>query len=135
MAYCTITRTEGHQAAMRNTSDGTTLVMASSKQAVKLPSSFFEVYVQYKTSTETVLQWLSENGALTPQSHLTANDLQGAVERIRGKSIRVPEAVHRAFRASIAKRRKVTDWFTSAELETDGTSSGSTAKHIHYTEK
>ncbi|KFZ17965.1 hypothetical protein V502_04337 [Pseudogymnoascus sp. VKM F-4520 (FW-2644)] len=109
--------------------------MASSKQAVKLPSSFFEVYVQYKTSTATVLQWLSEHGAITPHSHLTANDLQGAVERIRGKSIRVPEAVHRAFRASIAKRRKVTDWFTSAELETGGTPSESTAKHIHYTEK
>jgi CTP-dependent riboflavin kinase len=112
-----------------------TLAMASPREAVKLPSSFFEVYKQYKVSTATVLQWLSENGALTPQSILTTNELQGAVERVRDKGIQVPEAVYRAFKDSIAKRRKVSEWFSSAELKTGGKTTGSTANHIHYTEK
>ena len=83
--------------------------MNLSKQEAKLPSSFFEIYLQYKASTATVLQWLTERGAITPQSNLTMDDLQGAIERIRGKSIRVLETVYWAFKASIAKRRRVTD--------------------------
>ena len=109
--------------------------MSSPKQEARLPSSFFEIYLQYKASTATVLQWLTEHGAITPQSKLTADDLQGAVERIRRRSTQVPEAVYWAFKASIAKRRKVTNWFTSVDLETSGKPSESTEKHIHYTEK
>jgi hypothetical protein len=105
------------------------------KQEAKLPSSFFEIYIQYKASTATVLQWLTEHGAVTPHSNITMDGLQGAVETIRGKSIQVPEVIYRAFKASIAKRRKVTDWFTSVELATGGKPSKSTAKHVHYTEK
>ncbi|CZT06985.1 uncharacterized protein RAG0_12557 [Rhynchosporium agropyri] len=63
------------------------------------------------------------------------DDLQGAVETIRGKSIQVPEAVYQTFKTSIAKRRKVTEWFTSVEFATSGNPSNSTAKHIHFTEK
>jgi hypothetical protein len=94
--------------------------MASSSEAVKLPSPIFEDYKQYKVSTATVLQWLSDNGALTPQSILTTKELQSAVERVRNKSVQVPETVFRAFKNCIVKRRKVSKWFSSADPENRG---------------
>jgi hypothetical protein len=110
-------------------------MMASSTQPVTIPSTLFDVYRQYKTSTATVLKWLSENGAITPQSGVTVNHLQRAAENARAKNIQVPEVVYRAFRDAVAKRRKVTSWFTSAELSTGGKTSESTLNHIYYTEK
>jgi hypothetical protein len=109
--------------------------MASSTQPVTIPSTLFDVYRQYKTSTATVLKWLSDNEAIYPQPGVTVNQLQRAAENVRAENIQVPEVVYRAFRDSVAKRRKVTTWFTSAELSTGGKISESTNNHIHYTEK
>ena len=110
-------------------------MMASSSRPVTIPSTLFDVYRQYKTSTATVLKWLSDNGAISPQSGATINHLQRAAENARAKNIQVPEVVYRAFRDAVAKRRKVTSWFTSAELGAEGRTSESTLNHIYYTEK
>jgi hypothetical protein len=134
---CSVARTDHDHDVRQQTLDAwiTNTIMDVSKQEIKLPSSFFETYLQYKASTATVLHWLNEHGAVTTQPNLTTDDLQGAVERIRGKGIRIPENIHSAFKASIAKRRKVTEWFTSVELATGGKPSKSTAQHNHYTKK
>ncbi len=109
--------------------------MTSSAQPVAIPSTLFDVYRQYKTSTATVLEWLSDNGAIALQSGVTVNRLQRAAENARAKNIQAPQAVYRAFRDSVVKRRKVTSWFTAAELSVGGKMSESTLNHIHYTEK
>ncbi|KAE8452073.1 hypothetical protein EG329_002239 [Mollisiaceae sp. DMI_Dod_QoI] len=109
--------------------------MASSAQPITIPSSLFDVYQEYKASTATVLTWLCSHEAITPQSGLTVNSLQRAAENIRSKDILVPAMIYRAFRDSVAKRQKVTTWFTSAELSAAGNTSGSTLKHVHFTEK
>ncbi len=109
--------------------------MASSAQPITIPSSLFDVYQEYKASTATVLTWLCSHEAITPQSGLTVNSLQRAAENIRSKDILVPAMIYRAFRDSVAKRQKVTTWFTSAELSAGGNTSGSTLKHVHFTEK
>ena len=109
--------------------------MSSSSESVKIPSTLFDVYQRYKTSTATVLKWLSDNGAIASQSSVTVNQLQCAAENACAKNIQVPDQVYHAFRDSVADRRKVTSWFTSAELATNGKTSQTTLNHVHYTEK
>lgn len=72
--------------------------MSSSSESVKIPSTLFDVYQQYKTSTATVLKWLSDNGAIASQSRLTVNQLQCAAENASAKYIQVPDQVYRLSR-------------------------------------
>lgn len=109
--------------------------MTPSTQPVTIPSTLFDVYRQYKTSTATVFKWLSDNGSIALQSSVTVNQLQLAAENARAKNIQAPEVVYHAFRDSVMKRRKVTSWFTAAELSIGGKTSECTLNHIHYTEK
>jgi len=109
--------------------------MASSTPPVTLPSNLYDVYQQYKTSTAMVLKWLGDNETITSQSRVTVNQWQSAAENVYANNIQVPEAIYRAFRDSVAKRRKVTNWFMSAELSAGGEISQFTSNHIHFTEK
>ncbi len=109
--------------------------MASLTQTVTIPGSLFDTYRQYKTSTTTVLQWLSENEANTAQSTFTVEMLRRAAENARARNIPVPEVVYRAFQDNVAKRREVSNWFESAEYNEGGEISGSTLNHIYYAEQ
>ncbi|KIW22022.1 uncharacterized protein PV07_12580 [Cladophialophora immunda] len=110
-------------------------MMAASTPPATIPSTLFDVYRQYKTSTEVVLKWLGDNDAITSRSGVTVNRLQSAAESVYANTIQVPEAIYRAFRESVAKRRKVTNWFMSAELSAGGEMSQTTLNHIRFTEK
>lgn len=109
--------------------------MAASTPPATIPSTLFDVYRQYKTSTEVVLKWLGDNDAITSRSSVTVNRLQSAAESVYANTIQVPEAIYRAFRESVGKRRKVTNWFMSAELSAGGEMSQTTLNHIRFTEK
>jgi hypothetical protein len=100
-----------------------------------IPSTMFDVYQQYKTSTAMVVNWLSDNQAITLQSGTTVNQLQIAAENVCANNIHVPDTIYRTFRDSVMKRQKVTDWFMSAELSAGGKISQITSNHIHFTEK
>jgi hypothetical protein len=109
--------------------------MATSIMPVKITSTLFEVYRQYKTSTSTVLEWLNKHGSLGSSAALEIDQLQGAAGHIVAENIKIPEAVYRAFRDAVSKRWKVTNWFLSAERVVGAETSSTTQKHIYYTER
>ena len=110
-------------------------MMASSAPPVTIPSALFDVYRQYKTSTAVVLKWLGDNAVIASKSGVTISQLQTAAENVCTSNIQIPEAVYRAFRESVAKRQKVTNWFMSAEFSAGGEISQITSNHIHVTRK
>lgn len=109
--------------------------MTSSSPDAAVSSTVFEIHRQYKASTTTVLAWLRDNGAASPQSGLNMNQLQHAAENARAKNIPVPEQIYHAFRDSVAKRREVTSFFTSAELRSEGQTSKTTEEHVNFTKQ
>lgn len=108
--------------------------MNSPNSSARLPNNLVEAHEQYKISTGRVLHWLTENGA-SLHSDITTTQLQEAAEKIRARNVPVPETISRDFRASIEKRQKITNWFTSAELSADGKKSQVTENHIYFTER
>jgi hypothetical protein len=111
-----------------------TSIMSSSSQPLIISSALFDVYQKYKTSTASVLKWLSDNGAIASHSGVTVNQLQQAAERAHARNITAPEQVYRDFRDSLANRRKVTNWFSSTERAAGAKTSQSTLNHTHFME-
>lgn len=78
---------------------------------------------------------MSDHGTFTSPSGLKLGQLQLAAENAVAKDVMIPEVIRHAFRESVAKRWKVTNWFISAERRTGGERSIITLKHICYTER
>lgn len=109
--------------------------MSRSTQNLTIPGNLCKDYEEYKISTNIVIKWLSQNGSLPSQTRFKVDELQIGASNARTNKLNIPEEVHRAFRESVAKRKKATRWFTSQELRAGKETSQTTDYHSHFTSK
>lgn len=104
---------------------------------IVLSSALFNDYHVYKTSTATVVRWLSIHGDPKLKSNRSIGKLVIAAKQARKKNPNVPHDVYRAFKESISKREKVNKWFMQKEMgrKKKGEKSESTEKHVYFLER
>jgi len=102
-----------------------------------LPSSLFDDYHVYKTSTTIVINWLGVHGDPSLNTNRSIGKLVSAAAQAKRKNIEVPDNVYKAFVDSISKREKVNKWFMYKEVgkKKKGEKSQSTEKHVYFTQR
>jgi hypothetical protein len=98
-----------------------------------IPSSLFEIYLNYKKDTRAIVAWLisHEASSKSKPSSLSVRDLLDLAHKIRAKAVRMPDAIHWHFRQAINARTYLTTFFKHDDI--DQAQQRSTVDHEFFT--